>query len=158
MIPIDYLTGNIDIAKSPLEYLIAEENRLEIMRWLLKLTPREERVLRLRFGMNAALTLAEVGNLYGVTRERIRHIEAKALRKLRHPQRTRELRDQVGWNFNVHSLPARHYVPEWKRPILAHINKYRYRAYYDFDLRRFLQGKMSTKDLTEYFSSKEGRP
>ena len=158
MIPTDYLTGNIDIAKTPLEYLIAEENRLEIMRCLLKLTPREERVLRLRLGMNAKLTCAEVGSLYGVGGDRIRQIEARAFRKLRHPDRSRHLRDQVGWNFDVHSLPARHYVPEWKRPILAHVNRFRYRAYYDFDLRRFLQGKMSTKDLTEYFSSKEGMP
>lgn len=59
------------------------------------LTPREERVLRLRFGLDdgRARTLEEVGKVFGVTRERIRQIEAKALRKLRHPSRSRKLKD-----------------------------------------------------------------
>ncbi|MEE8308847.1 MAG: sigma-70 domain-containing protein, partial [Hyphomicrobium sp.] len=58
------------------------------------LTPREERVLRMRFGisMNTDHTLEEVGNQFSVTRERIRQIEAKALRKLKHPSRSRQLR------------------------------------------------------------------
>jgi RNA polymerase primary sigma factor len=57
------------------------------------LTPREQRVLRLRFGIGGAddLTLAEVGKVFGVTRERIRQIEAKALEKLRHPARAGKL-------------------------------------------------------------------
>ncbi len=59
-----------------------------------KLTPREEKVLRMRFGigMNTDHTLEEVGKQFGVTRERIRQIEAKALRKLRHPSRSKELK------------------------------------------------------------------
>lgn len=154
-IPTEYLTGNIDIAKPPLDYVIAEESRIEVMLCLLKLSPREERVIRLRYW--DGLKMHEIGELYGVTRERIRHIESKVLRKLRNPKRSRTLRPSWG-DYHSNDLPARHYVPEWKRPILAHLERFRYRTYYDFDLRRFLQGKMSTKDLTEYFSSKEGQP
>jgi RNA polymerase primary sigma factor len=59
------------------------------------LTPREEKVLRLRFGLEdgRARTLEEVGHAFGVTRERIRQNEAKALRKLRHPSRSKKLKD-----------------------------------------------------------------
>ena len=61
------------------------------------LRDREQKVLRLRFGMNdgRARTLEEVGKEFDVTRERIRQIEAKALRKLRHPSRSRKLRDYL---------------------------------------------------------------
>ncbi len=61
------------------------------------LTPREERVLRLRFGLDDghSRTLEEVGQVFGVTRERIRQIEAKALRKLRHPMRSKRLKDYL---------------------------------------------------------------
>ena len=59
------------------------------------LTPREEKVLRLRFGIEdgRSRTLEEVGKEFNVTRERIRQIEAKALRKLRHPSRSKKLKD-----------------------------------------------------------------
>jgi RNA polymerase primary sigma factor len=61
------------------------------------LTPREQRVLRLRFGLDdgRSRTLEEVGKEFKVTRERIRQIEAKALRKLRHPTRSRRLKDYL---------------------------------------------------------------
>ena len=61
------------------------------------LTPREEKVLRLRFGLDdgRARTLEEVGKEFDVTRERIRQIEAKALRKLRHPSRSKKLKDYL---------------------------------------------------------------
>jgi RNA polymerase primary sigma factor len=65
---------------------------------LINLTPREDRVLRLRFGLNGdrAHTLREVGDKIGVTRERVRQIEANALRKLRHPRHSRILRGYLG--------------------------------------------------------------
>jgi RNA polymerase primary sigma factor len=64
---------------------------------LSSLTPREQRVLQLRFGLEdgRSRTLEEVGKEFGVTRERIRQIEAKALRKLRHPSRSRKLKDYL---------------------------------------------------------------
>ena len=69
----------------------------EIDEVLLTLTEREEKVIRLRFGLDdgKSKTLEEVGQLFGVTRERIRQIEAKALRKLRHPSRSRKLKDYM---------------------------------------------------------------
>jgi RNA polymerase primary sigma factor len=68
--------------------------REDIKRELHTLTPREEHVIKLRFGLydGRTRTLEEVGKEFDITRERIRQIEAKALRKLRHPQRTRHLR------------------------------------------------------------------
>jgi RNA polymerase primary sigma factor len=68
---------------------------IEVENILDTLTPRERRVLQLRFGLIDArqLTLEEVGKRFGVTRERIRQIEAKALRKLRHPSRSKRLTD-----------------------------------------------------------------
>ena len=70
----------------------------EIAEVLETLTEREEKVIRLRFGLEdgKSRTLEEVGQLFGVTRERIRQIEAKALRKLRHPSRSRKLKDYMG--------------------------------------------------------------
>jgi RNA polymerase primary sigma factor len=64
---------------------------------LATLTPREARILRLRFGLQngRSYTLEEVGKKFGLTRERIRQIEGQALRKLRHPRRSRQLRDYL---------------------------------------------------------------
>ena len=78
----------------PLDSAIQSNLRETTTRVLSSLTPREERVLRMRFGigMNTDHTLEEVGQQFSVTRERIRQIEAKALRKLKHPSRSRKLR------------------------------------------------------------------
>ncbi|MEY8880611.1 RNA polymerase sigma factor RpoD [Donghicola sp. XS_ASV15] len=78
----------------PLDSAIQDNLRETTTRVLASLTPREERVLRMRFGigMNTDHTLEEVGQQFSVTRERIRQIEAKALRKLKHPSRSRKLR------------------------------------------------------------------
>ena len=78
----------------PLDAAIQANLRETTTRVLSSLTPREERVLRMRFGigMNTDHTLEEVGQQFSVTRERIRQIEAKALRKLKHPSRSRKLR------------------------------------------------------------------
>ena len=79
----------------PEEYATAEMLKEELNGVLGTLTEREEKVLRLRFGLDdgQCRTLEEVGQIFGVTRERIRQIEAKALRKLRHPSRSRKLKD-----------------------------------------------------------------
>ncbi|MCI9233580.1 MAG: RNA polymerase sigma factor RpoD [Bacilli bacterium] len=83
---------------SPEEYATNEMLKDEISEVLLTLTEREEKVIRLRFGLEdgKSRTLEEVGQMFGVTRERIRQIEAKALRKLRHPSRSRKLKDYMG--------------------------------------------------------------
>ena len=82
---------------SPEDYTTNELLKDEIDDVLLTLTEREEKVIRLRFGLEdgKARTLEEVGQMFGVTRERIRQIEAKALRKLRHPSRSRKLKDYL---------------------------------------------------------------
>ena len=78
----------------PIDAAIQSNLRETTTRVLASLTPREERILRMRFGigMNSDHTLEEVGQQFSVTRERIRQIEAKALRKLKHPSRSRVLR------------------------------------------------------------------
>ena len=81
-------------AVQPIDAAIQGNLRETCTRVLASLTAREERVLRMRFGigMNTDHTLEEVGQQFSVTRERIRQIEAKALRKLKHPSRSRKLR------------------------------------------------------------------
>jgi RNA polymerase primary sigma factor len=86
--------------QSPLDSAIKGDLREKVKRILQTLTPREEKVLRRRFGIGEAAdhTLEEVGQEFDVTRERIRQIEAKALRKLRHPSRSKRLKSFVeGW-------------------------------------------------------------
>ena len=82
-------------ALSPFDYAANELLKDELNEVLLELTDREEKVLRLRFGLEdgKTRTLEEVGREFNVTRERIRQIEAKALRKLKHPSRSKRLRD-----------------------------------------------------------------
>ncbi len=81
-------------AENPLDVAISEALEKATLGVLDNLTSREEKVLRMRFGigMNTDHTLEEVGKQFGVTRERIRQIEAKALRKLRHPSRAAKLK------------------------------------------------------------------
>ncbi|MCI6960968.1 MAG: RNA polymerase sigma factor RpoD, partial [Clostridiales bacterium] len=84
-----------DDAPAPAEVAAFTLLKEQLMEVLDTLTPREEKVLRLRFGLDdgKARTLEEVGREFNVTRERIRQIEAKALRKLRHPSRSKKLKD-----------------------------------------------------------------
>ena len=84
-------------ADAPIKTVASELLREDLAEILCTLSPRERDVLRLRFGMDDGRqrTLEEVGQLFGVTRERIRQIEAKALRKLRHPNRSKRLKEYV---------------------------------------------------------------
>jgi hypothetical protein len=163
LIPTDYLTGNIDIAKQPIEYLLDKEEIQLIDRFLLLLTPQEDRVLRLRFGLynGERMTLEAIAHDWKLTKERIRHIEGQALRKLRRPNNSKLLREIYDSKYKINiyvrnELPARHYFPAWKIAIKNHIHRYYHRVYSDFDFRRFYQGKMTTQELTEYLNFKEG--
>jgi RNA polymerase primary sigma factor len=86
--------ATITPTQSAYRHLLGEK----IKELLTTLSPREARILRLRFGLlnGRRHTLEEVGRKFGLTRERIRQIEGKALRRLRHPRRSRELRDYLG--------------------------------------------------------------
>ncbi len=83
--------------ETPASSVTHELLREDIIEVMASLSPRERDVLRLRFGLDDGRqrTLEEVGQLFGVTRERIRQIESKALRKLRHPNRSRRLREYI---------------------------------------------------------------
>ena len=93
-IRISAISSRTRTPSCPPDAAIQANLRETTTRVLASLTPREERVLRMRFGigMNTDHTLEEVGQQFSVTRERIRQIEAKALRKLKHPSRSRKLR------------------------------------------------------------------
>ena len=86
--------NNVEVPADAATYTLLHEQLMDV---LSTLTEREQKVLRLRFGLDdgRARTLEEVGKEFNVTRERIRQIEAKALRKLRHPSRSRKLRDYL---------------------------------------------------------------
>ena len=92
---VDFIAD--DSVANPDEEANRELLREQVRDILASLTEREREVLSLRFGLEdgESLTLEEVGRRFGVTRERIRQIEAKALRKLRHPTRSRKLRDYL---------------------------------------------------------------
>jgi RNA polymerase primary sigma factor len=80
---------------TPTDEVASKMLKEQLLHILDTLTPREEKVLRLRYGIDdgKSRTLEEVGKEFNVTRERIRQIEAKALRKLRHPSRSKKLKD-----------------------------------------------------------------
>ena len=91
---VDSLTSSLRmVAFSPERKMILDESKKALKAVLLTLTPREQRIVDLRYGLTNGeeKTLEEVGVLFGVSRERIRHIEKKALRKMRHPSKSREL-------------------------------------------------------------------
>src|SRR3546814_13220692 len=90
----DVCSSDLKNAIIPVDAAIQANLKETVTRVLASLTPREERVLRMRFGigMNTDHTLEEVGQQFSVTRERIRQIEATALRKLKHPSRSEERR------------------------------------------------------------------
>ena len=86
-----------DITPAPIQVAYHNMLRDKVEEVLSTLSPREARILRLRFGLDNghSYTLEEVGQKFGLTRERIRQIEGKALRRLRHPRRARQLREYL---------------------------------------------------------------
>ena len=97
-VPLEYAHDLASEGMSPEEETILSELKSKTTSVLSSLTAREERVLRMRFGMGVKEhTLEEVGITYSVTRGRIRDIEAKALRKLKHPSRTNKLRSFLNY-------------------------------------------------------------
>ena len=93
-VPLNYAYDLADEGPTPEDNVILSELKTAVSSVLEKLSPREERVIRKRFGINLTTdyTLEKVGQEYSVTRDRIRQIEAKALRKLKHPSLARNLR------------------------------------------------------------------
>ena len=93
-------------ATSPADHAAYEMMKKQLENVLDTLTDREENVLRLRFGLDdgRTRTLEEVGKVFGVTRERIRQIEAKALRKLRHPSRSKQLKDFLEYKYSSFNI------------------------------------------------------
>jgi RNA polymerase primary sigma factor len=92
---VDSLTSSLrTLAFSPEKKLILDGAKQVLKAAMLRLTPREQRVLDLRYGLTYGeeKTLEEIGAMFGVNRERIRQIEMKALRKMKHPERSKELR------------------------------------------------------------------
>ena len=97
-VPLEYAHNIANEGKSPEEETMLSELKKKTTHVLSSLTAREERVLRMRFGMGVKEhTLEEIGKTYSVTRGRIRDIEAKALRKLKHPSKTRKLRSFLNY-------------------------------------------------------------
>ena len=96
-VPLHYAYNIPDTALSPEDITDTIKLKSDMKETLSKLDWREEKILSMRFGIGDSTdhTLEEVGKEFGVTRERIRQIEAKALRKLRHPSRSRKLRDYL---------------------------------------------------------------
>lgn len=114
-----YLTGNEDTARPAIDHIIEEERGRVITEVMSqRLTPREERILRLRFGLTEdgkEETLREVAERFDLSVDRIRQIEAKACSKLRHPTWSKKLREYGNPSRYRHQLPERHYVPQWKK-------------------------------------------